>query len=42
MDALYGGPFASTKMLTALSFSGVLFLGTAFTTAATILQQPPL
>ena len=41
MDALYGGPFASTKMLTALSFSGVLFLGTAFTTAATILQQPP-
>ena len=41
LDALYGGPFTVPQKLTALSLSGILFLGTAFTTAASILQQPP-
>ena len=39
-DALYGGPFAVAQKLTAISLTGILFLGTAFTTASNILEQP--
>ena len=39
-DALYGGPFSVAQKLTAISLTGILFLGTAFTTAPNILAQP--
>ncbi len=41
-DALMGGPFSAMGRLTGVSLAGELFLGTAFTTAATILDQPPV
>lgn len=39
-DALMGGPFSTMGRLTGISLKGELFLGTAFTTAATLLDQP--
>ena len=39
-DALFGGPYAGGKKLASLSLSGVLMLGTAFTTTGSILIQP--
>lgn len=39
-DALFGGPFSGGRKLAALSLSGIFFLGTAFTTTASILTQP--
>lgn len=41
-DALFGGPFSKQQRLLSISLSGILFLGTAFTTAASMLQQPPV
>lgn len=40
VDALFGGPFSKQQRLVSISLSGILFLGTAFTTTATLLQQP--
>lgn len=41
-DALFGGPFTKHQRLLSVSLSGILSLGTAFTTAATMLQKPPV
>ncbi len=41
-DALMGGPYSNQHRLCALSLSGILFLGTAFTTGAGVLAQPPV
>lgn len=40
-DALMGGPFSTMGRLVGIPLAGELFLGTAFTTAPTIREQPP-
>lgn len=39
-DALMGGPFSQHRRQLSISLAGIGFLGTAFTTGATMLQEP--
>ena len=40
-DALMGGPFSSQQRQVSISLSGILFLGTAFTTEPGVVGKPP-